>query len=512
MKQTARKTLGEIADFFAADIIWQHGDLEKSKPVFNLERQASKAFDGCIFIALPGAKYHANHFLDDAWQVGACWMITDQMPTEFRPGLGVWLVPNLAARLADFANWFYDYPSAKLNLIGVTGTNGKTTTSFLMAQMLHGLDQRVALMGTLGAGIYPHLHATGHTTPDLLTIQAWLADAVAQGCQFAVMEVSSHAVVQARIAGLQFRVKALTQVTEDHLDFHGSIQAYHQAKQDFFYKYPALQLPNETWVLNQADAIGQALLSPLSALNRASYSAHPVTLGSQSNAHLQLLNQQLSHEGFLLNLSWQGQAWSVKTALLGDYNLENLCCCITIALVMGFSSEDITRVVPQLVAPSGRLERVACQKPLNVVVDFAHTTDALRQVLLSLNKQRLAIDKTAALWVVFGCGGERDKTKRPAMTSVAYQLADHLILTSDNPRSEQIDAIFNDMLAGLPSAYDQLKIMIQPNRQLAIEAALAGAKEGDWVLIAGKGHETTQEINGIYFAFSDQQVIKDWRP
>ena len=522
MKQTARKTLGEIADFLAADIKWQQGELDGDKPVFNLERQASKAFDGCIFIALPGSKHHANHFIDAAWQVGACWMITDQMPTEFRPGLGIWLVPNLAARLADFANWFYDFPSTKLNLIGVTGTNGKTTTSFLMAQMLHGLDQRVALMGTLGAGIYPHLHATGHTTPDLLTIQAWLADAVAQGCLFAVMEVSSHAVVQARIAGLQFRVKALTQVTEDHLDFHGSIQAYHQAKQDFFYQYPAQQLANETWVLNQDDAIGQTLStsglprrsgsSLDSRINRFSYSAHPVEISLQSHADLQLLNQQLSPEGFLLNLSWQGQAWSVKTALLGDYNIENLCCCMTIALVMGFSSDDLTRVVPQLVAPSGRLERVDCKKPLNVVVDFAHTTDALRQVLLTLNKQRSAIDKTAALWVVFGCGGDRDKTKRPAMTSVAYQLADHLVLTSDNPRSEQIDMIFNDMLAGLPSGYDQLKIMIQPDRQLAIEAALAGAKEGDWVLIAGKGHETTQEINGIYFAFSDQQVIKDWTP
>jgi UDP-N-acetylmuramoyl-L-alanyl-D-glutamate--2,6-diaminopimelate ligase len=433
-------------------------------------------------------------------------------------------VPNLAARLADLANWFYDFPSTKLNLIGITGTNGKTTTSSLMAQMLHSLDQRVALMGTLGAGIYPHLHATGHTTPDLLTIQAWLADAVAQGCQFAVMEVSSHAVVQARIAGLQFRVKALTQVTEDHLDFHGSLQAYHQAKQDFFYHYPADQLATETWILNQVDAIGQTLLSaPLacgstaksashSGLKRVSYSAHPKKSDAQSNADLQLLKQRLSHKGFFLSLCWQQQAWSVKTVLLGDYNLENLCCCLTTALVLGFCPDALTRVVPKLVAPSGRLERVACQKPLNVVVDFAHTTDALRQVLLTLNKQRSALDNTAALWVVFGCGGDRDKTKRPAMTAVAYQLADHLILTSDNPRSEQIDAIFADMLAGLPPGYDPLKIRVQPNRQLAIEAALAGAKEGDWVVIAGKGHETIQEINGIYFAFSDQQVIKDWTP
>ncbi|AHF01795.1 UDP-N-acetylmuramyl peptide synthase [Thiomicrospira aerophila AL3] len=516
--QASPKTFAQLETFLAKDITQMFGASLGGLGVNGLFRHASYCTENSVFIALPGQRVHANSFAAQAVQAGARLMITDQCPAAIPESLVVWLVPALAERLATLANWFYDHPSRELCLIGITGTNGKTTTSFLTAQALHKLGHRVALMGTLGAGVYPDLVSTGHTTPDILTIQAWLYAAQQQGCKYAVMEVSSHAVVQGRIDGLAFAVKAMTQVTEDHLDFHGSLQAYHQAKMDFFLR----SLPGQSgyWVINQQDSVGQQLLKAIASYPSeampllAGYyprESAPAFAGPNPNS-LSLVKHKALAKGYQLDLAWQKKRFQLNSSLLGEYNIENLLCSLRILLAVGFNLADLVALAETLHAPSGRLEQVSCVKPLQVVVDFAHTTDALRQVLLTLNKQRSAIDKTAALWVVFGCGGDRDKTKRPAMTSVAYQLADHLVLTSDNPRSEQIDMIFNDMLAGLPSGYDQLKIMIQPDRQLAIEAALAGAKEGDWVLIAGKGHETTQEINGIYFAFSDQQVIKDWTP
>ncbi|SFR60830.1 UDP-N-acetylmuramoyl-L-alanyl-D-glutamate--2,6-diaminopimelate ligase [Thiomicrospira sp. ALE5] len=518
MIKVARKTMAELAAFLSPNIAAEQGVWQGNTSVFHLVRHANEASEGSVFIALPGLKTHANQYLQQARQAGAHWVISDRMPKQRPTDMGIWVVPNLSNRLADLANWFYDYPSSQLSLIGVTGTNGKTTTSFLVAQLLNLLGQKVALLGTLGAGVYPNLRYTGHTTPDILTTQAWLAEAVSEGCKFAVMEVSSHAIVQQRIAGLAFAIKALTQVTEDHIDFHGSVAAYHQAKQDFFIKgSQPKNHPAETWVVNIADGVGQQLDFALKqhsaepSISCVRYQAD-LSVVTHADASLVALAQSPRAHGFQLSLRWQQQAWSCHTNLLGDYNIENLLCSLSCVLSLGFDLKQVQDTVPSLVAPPGRLERVACLKPLNVVVDFAHTTDALRRVLQTLNELRQAIKPSCSIWVIFGCGGDRDKTKRPAMTAQAYQLADYLVLTSDNPRSEPIETILADMLAGLPSGFDNKKMIIETDRKRAIETALYRAKEGDWVLVAGKGHESTQQINGQCYVFSDQQVIKEWTP
>jgi len=517
------KTLADLHEFFGADVTSTHGTWDASMCVCRLSRQANQCDEQSVFIAMAGLRTHAHTYAVDAVLAGSRLMITDQLPESFPAGLALWLVPNLAARIEALAKWFYDDPSQDVNLIGITGTNGKTTTSFLTAQALHQLGYRVALMGTLGAGVYPDLVNTGHTTPDIFSIQAWLASAKQQGCQYAVMEVSSHAVVQGRISGLHFAVKALTQVTEDHLDFHGSLEAYHQAKMNFFTRYPGSK--QACWVLNQQDGVGQRLIklaSAQAANDAVKISAYAPCHGSSSiqaamgslrdTEVLTLSQQQALSNGYQLQVSWSGHGYSVTSHLLGDHNIENLFCSLRILLALGMNWGDLIRLVSDLKAPGGRLEQVPCAKPVQVLVDFAHTTDALRKVLTTLNAQRLAAQVDNSIWVVFGCGGDRDKTKRPAMTAVAYALADSVVLTSDNPRSEAVDVIIAEMLTGLPVDYDQTRVIIEADRQRAIELALSRAHAGDWVLVAGKGHESTQEINGHFYAFSDQQIIKEWLP
>lgn len=519
MRKTHCKTLAMLYQFLVDDISYTQGIWDAEMRVCRLSRQANQCDENSVFIATAGLRTHANTYAADAVLAGSRLMITDQLPENLPVGLAVWLVPNLPERIEALAKWFYDDPSQDVTLVGITGTNGKTTTSFLTAQALHQLGYRVALMGTLGAGVYPELVPTGHTTPDIFSIQAWLASARQQGCQYAVMEVSSHAVAQGRISGLSFAVKALTQVTEDHLDFHGSLQAYHQAKMNFFTQY--LGGKQACWVLNQHDGVGQTLIelalaqTGADAVKTAVYAPRCMHLDSQlsyKTAVLELAQQQAVTDGYQLQLTWQNQSYSVTSHLLGDYNIENLLCSLRILLALGVSWTELLILVPNLTAPKGRLEQVPCAKPLQVLVDFAHTTDALGKVLTTLNAQRLAAQVDNSIWVVFGCGGDRDKTKRPTMTAAAYALADKLVLTSDNPRTEAVDAIIAEMLTGLPEDYDQSRVMIEPDRQLAIATALSLAQAGDWVLVAGKGHETTQEINGHCYAFSDQQIIKEWLP
>jgi UDP-N-acetylmuramoyl-L-alanyl-D-glutamate--2,6-diaminopimelate ligase len=523
MSKTHCKTLAMLHEFLVDDISDIQGTWDAKMRVCRLSRQANQCDEYSVFIATAGLRTHANSYAADAVLAGARLMITDQLPENLSADLAVWLVPNLPEHMEALAKWFYDDPSQDVTLVGITGTNGKTTTSFLTAQALHQLGYRVALMGTLGAGVCPELVPTGHTTPDIFSIQAWLASARQLGCQYAVMEVSSHAVVQGRISGLSFAVKALTQVTEDHLDFHGSLQAYHQAKINFFTQH--FEAKQACWVLNQHDGVGQQLIELAlaqaggDALKTAAYapccapcSKSPVTQPQRNAEVLSLAKQHALKDGYQLQLAWQNQTYSVTSHLLGDYNNENLLCCLRILLVLGFNWRQLLTLVPKLTAPKGRLEQVPCVKPLQVLVDFAHTTDALGRVLTTLNAQRQAAQVKNSIWVVFGCGGDRDKTKRPAMTAAAYALADKLVLTSDNPRTEAVDAIIADMLTGLTEDYDQTRVMIEPDRQLAITTALNLAQSGDWVLVAGKGHETTQEINGHCYVFSDQQIIKEWLP
>ncbi|MBN2646185.1 MAG: UDP-N-acetylmuramoyl-L-alanyl-D-glutamate--2,6-diaminopimelate ligase [Thiotrichales bacterium] len=483
----------------------------------DLTEDSRQILPGAAFVALSGLRHHGLTFLTDVLARGAFLIISDRAPSEgqlaqCRAAKADWLyVPSLPNVLTDLAVWFFEHPSQKLTLIGITGTNGKTSTAFYTAQLLEAMGKKVGLIGTLGNGPLSSLQKSHNTTPGGLALQRLLAQFVELGLGYAVMEVSSHAIALGRIAQLQFSTLALTQVTSDHLDFHGSQAAYEAAKVQLFHQYPA-----EHKVINLRDSVGQSLLNeghPHSildhpsalwgyALNSTTESVLPISseVSRISGEHLQLTPQ-----GMRLQVHNQQHVFDLDLPLLGAFNAENVLCALSCLAAQGFALADLICAAKHLRPVVGRMERVASQ-PM-VLVDFAHTEDALEKLLIAAR----AHQPEAKLWVLFGCGGDRDVFKRPKMGAVAERLADQVFLTSDNPRSEPPEAIIEQILAGMqrPQA---AQVVVE--RQAAIESALRAASvdllQPIVLVIAGKGHEDYQEIQGQRYPFLDQQVVRDW--
>jgi len=495
---------------------------------------------GHCFVALQGERSHGLDFLESVLVKFAeqpALILTDQAPSVAQkaqlaqyPHVVFRVVEGLKECLAELASWFYDQPSRRIKVIGITGTNGKTSTAFYTAQLLNGLGFSTALMGTLGNGIFKQgqldaLASTLNTTPDVVTVQRLLATFVAKEVDYVVMEVSSHALVLGRVAGVAFDVVALTQVTRDHLDFHGSIESYHQAKQTLFTDYPA-----RIKVVNAGDTVGQKIVKRLASkenedslwryeiqANRTQYN-----MGATPEILPKLLcdSVQLTPKGMSLSLRvcalrrGGGEIQdTVFIPLLGAFNAENMVCALSIILASYPESEraecwrKLTLQLPQLQAVKGRMQPIAL--PSNsptVIVDFAHSPDALQQVLLAA-KQHLAPSSGGKLWAVFGCGGDRDQGKRPLMAEVAESFSDHVMVTSDNPRFEALEQIMAQIMTGFKAPND---ILVEPNRTKAIQQVLALSGAEDVVLIAGKGHENYQEINGIKIPFQDEKVVLNW--
>jgi UDP-N-acetylmuramoyl-L-alanyl-D-glutamate--2,6-diaminopimelate ligase len=379
-------------------------------------------------------------------------------------------------------NWFYDDPAQSLSLVGITGTNGKTSTCHYVAQWLSALGYSVAVMGTVGNGRWGALEEATHTTPDAVSLYRQLAQWRAQGVRVVVMEVSSHAIDQNRVIGLSFAVLALTQVTRDHLDYHGSQAAYAAVKMRLFQQWSATEL-----VLNVDDQLGQTLAYQ-----------HPQarTYSMQRQADLQCLSYQPLVHGLQLELAVGGMYWQGVVPLFGRFNIENLLCAMACVLSLGVSAEQLLPLLPATQAVRGRMQQVR-QQPV-VVVDYAHTPDALEKALQALR----AHAQQGCLWLVFGAGGNRDVGKRPLMGAVAEQLADFVLLTDDNPRYELPEQIAADIQAGMTKVVPYVA-----DRQQAICRAIRAAAREDVVLIAGKGHEAYQEIAGVRYAFSDEQAV-----
>lgn len=475
------KTLAQIAEFFA---------LQTDAPglvVQGLTPHAQLVEPGWGFVALPGAQRHGHEFWQQAKARGAVVVLSNQPIADC--DLPVLVVDELPARLAELANWFYDYPSHRIEVIGVTGTNGKTSTTHYLAQLLHLQGQRVGVIGTLGNGEYGYLEPSANTTPDVLVVQAWLARFVQQGLRWAVMEVSSHGLALGRIHGVRFACVALTQVTRDHLDFHKDVADYQATKMRLFQEYETRYR-----VVNLDDAIGRKIADHQACFG---YSMHN-RLADLFCGKLVLNSQGLSGE---VTLGSNHQAWSC--GLLGKFNAENILCVLSCLAALGFEFNSLVASLAKLQPVAGRMQQVEVSgRAIKALVDYAHTPDALEQVLLAIRAHVGA----GHLWVVFGCGGDRDKGKRPLMGEVAQGCADHVVVTSDNPRSEQAQQIIDDILVGMSQP-----VKVVNDRRAAIEWALAHAKEGDMVLVAGKGHEDYQEIQGVRYPFSDQKVIEQWR-
>jgi len=446
--------------------------------------------NGDVFIASKGANYHGLAYVDQAIANGAKAIIYDPETVNFdyQPVAGVLHIAltGLEKNLGAIAAKFYGFPSQKLEVIGVTGTNGKTSCSQFIAQSL----SNCGVIGTLGWGEPGKMTPTVNTTPDVLTNQKILNQFVRQKKSAVAMEVSSHGLQQGRVAGIDFKGAVFTNLTHDHLDFHGDMKAYLQAKLSLFTN-PKLQFA----VVNLDDLNAQVVLGGISANVQCwTFSSRG---RSQAGAESIIASQiNLGLEGIHFKVTWRGETLNAFSTLVGSFNLENLLAVLAVLLGMSIPFKDAVARLSQLKAIPGRMEQFGGKNKPTVFVDYAHTPDALEKVLMALNgKGRLS--------VVFGCGGNRDKSKRKAMGKIAETFADQVIITDDNPRNEPAINIIRDILAGCSSN----KVSVINDRSLAIRSAIEQASHLDCIVVAGKGHENYQEINGVRIPFSDQEII-----
>ena len=467
------------------------------------------------FIAWPGAATDGRAYVGAALSQGATACLVEAQGSEqwldkfslnTQPSSDcVAAYSGLKADTGWIADAYYEQPSKALKVLAVTGTNGKTSTTWWLAQALNALGQanakattRCALVGTLGVGEPPHLQATGMTTPDPVLMQAQFKKFVNQGVTHCAVEASSIGIAEQRLAGTQCELAVFTNFTQDHLDYHGSMAAYWQAKETLF-TWPHLKAA----VVNVDDDKGAQLATQLATQSATESRLDLWTCSSRNkSARLQAREIVRNFSGLQFEVLEGDETYPLQTSLIGDYNVDNLLSVIASLRALGVSLEQATQVCASLKAVPGRMEKIAPAQPAHLpltLVDYAHTPDAVAQTLLALKPFAQAMG--SKLWCVLGCGGDRDASKRPLMAAAAEGAADQLVITSDNPRHENPQQIANDMLKGLKApqaAYQEL------DRAKAIAHAVASANVQDIVLIAGKGHEETQEIAGVKYPFDDR--------
>ncbi len=444
------------------------------------------------FVAYPGAVHDGRDFIPDAISRGAPAVLWECEGFAWRDE---WRLPNLGVRhlkahASAIAGQTFGDPSARLWMVGVTGTNGKTSTSQWIAQSLDHLGKRSAVIGTLGQGLVDQLTPAANTTPDAIVLQRTLRDVLLAGAQACAMEVSSHGLDQGRVSGVKFDVALFTNLTRDHLDYHGTMEAYAEAKARLF-RARGLKAA----VLNADDPFGRELEKRLraTALQVISYGIGAGDL----NARIERLDT--AGIAFAVKSQW-GEA-RIESSLLGRFNVSNLLGVLGVLLASGVSLADAARILQRLHSVEGRMQNLGGNGQPKVVIDYAHSPDALEKALTTL---RDTVKAGQHLICVFGCGGDRDRGKRPVMGAIAARLAHHVIVTSDNPRTEPARAIIDGIVAGAPSS----DIDVIEDRREAIFAAVRRARAGDVVLVAGKGHESYQEIQGVRHAFSDVAVAR----
>lgn len=443
---------------------------------------------GDLFLAVPGNKVDGRAHIADALKRGAAAVAYEVDGATVLPMTDVPLIPvkGLIAQLSDIAGRFYGEPSRLVNLVGVTGTNGKTSITQLVAQALDALGEHCGLIGTLGTGFHGALQSGRLTTPDPIAVQSTLYDLKKAGAHAVAMEVSSHALDQGRVSALDFDIAVLSNLSRDHLDYHGSMQAYAAAKARLF-AWPGLKCR----VLNLDDAFGRELAEQAHDSRLITYSL------SDASATLCCRDAHFDDHGVRATLVTAHGEYSLRSPLLGRFNLSNVLAAVGVLMGMAYPLDDILKAMRNVEGPVGRMQRLGGgSKPL-VVVDYAHTPDALDQVL-----QALRPHAKSQLLCLFGCGGDRDSGKRPLMAQVAERLADRVLVTDDNPRSEDPLRIFDDIRAGFSSAAN---VTFVAGRGAAIAQLIASASLDDVVVLAGKGHEDYQEIDGERQPFSDLQ-------
>lgn len=458
-----------------------------------LQNDSRKVTAGDLFFAYPGAIADGRLFMTKAVEAGAVALVYDPfgMPETLLLPENIACIPvaNLASQLAAIAARFYGNAANTLCISGVTGTNGKTTIAWQLAQAHALLGQKSAYMGTLGQGETTHLEALDNTTPDALCIQKLLYNYQNSKIRYLCMEVSSHALCLHRVDSVKFTQAIFTNLTHDHLDFHKTMQDYAQAKARLF-AWPDL----ETAIINNDDDYAPMMKKALGA------NVRQLTYGLGEGALVRASAWTSDMRGTTVSVDSPWGRHQLTLNSLGKFNIYNGLAVFASLLASAYPIEDILAIMPKLQAAPGRMEVVA--KNPCVIVDYAHTPDALENSLTTLNAL-----KEGRLWVIFGCGGDRDKAKRPLMGKAAEKYADTMVITSDNPRSEKPEAIIDDIMQGLHPDTQALGMV---NRETAIRHALDHASEKDIILIAGKGHEAWQQIGAVRYAFSDQDIVREY--
>ena len=461
---------------------------DSDKQITSTVFDSRKVEQGSLFVAVRGTQVDGHQYIQKAIQQGAVAIVCEDLPTKEDQVVHTTYiqVADTSAALGLIAQNIYDHPSKKLQLIGVTGTNGKTTSATLLYQLFTELGYKVGLLSTVENKIGSQILQATHTTPDALTINALLQEMVEAGCSYAFMEVSSHAIHQNRIKGLQFRGGIFTNLSHDHLDYHKTFKEYINAKKKFFDDLPATAFA----LTNIDDKQGRIMVQNTKA-EIATYSLQRI-----ARYKAKILENRIDG----LHLTFNDQA--VFCRLIGIFNAYNLLAVYGVGDLLGIDPEELLLILSNLRAAEGRFDTVVLQGKTGII-DYAHTPDALENVLDTIQK---IATKAQQIITVVGCGGDRDRTKRPVMAKVACQKSDTIILTSDNPRSEDPHRILEEMEQGIPETASD-KVLVIENREQAIKTACKLARVGDIILIAGKGHEKYQEIKGEKFPFDDKQTL-----
>lgn len=471
-----------------------------------IQSDSRKVSEGDVFVAQAGTSVDGHTFIEQCIEKGAAVIVLDNpqyMPTISTSTTYV-LVKNSDEALGKMAHYWYGEPTKHLRLVGVTGTNGKTTTATLLYRLFKAMGNKVGLLSTVVNYVDDEAIPATHTTPDALSLNALLAQMVAAGCTYAFMEVSSHAIAQQRIAGLQFEGAIFTNLTRDHLDYHKTFDHYRDTKKQLFDHLPKTAFA----ITNNDDKNGLVMTQ--------NTKAHVYTYSTRSVADFRGKILEEGFDGMLLKI--QSVIGAINTEvfvpLVGRFNVSNLLAIYGCGVALGADSMEVLRILSGLSPVNGRFETIHSPKGWTAIIDYAHTPDALENVLKTINdiigaNSKKQTEPTQVITVV-GCGGNRDKGKRPIMARIAYDHSTQLILTSDNPRNEEPQDILQDMAAGLTNE-ELHRVLIIEDRALAIKTACTLARTGDVVLVAGKGHENYQIIKGVKYHFDDHEVVMQSR-
>jgi UDP-N-acetylmuramoyl-L-alanyl-D-glutamate--2,6-diaminopimelate ligase len=467
--------------------------------ITGVEYDSRRVKPGCLFVAMRGESSDGNRFIDKAIQAGAVAIVTDSSAEKPREGVAWAQVPHGRRALARVSENFYKHPAERIAITGITGTNGKSTTAFLIESILSAAGRKSALIGTIEYHVAGKIYPAPHTTPEALELARMFREALGHGATDAVMEVSSHALAQQRVFGIPFDVAVFTNLTRDHLDYHKTMDEYFAAKRALF-EGCGTDAPRAA-VTNLDDEYG----SKLAQFSRKRSSVVLSYGWSRGDFHAE--NADITPRGTRFDMVTPQEKLAIFSPLIGRVNVYNILAASAACFARGCSAESIAKGVSELTHVPGRFQRVDCGQPFTVVVDYAHTDDALRNLTALAREFVTRSGGAARVITLFGCGGDRDRAKRPLMGEAAGRGSDFVVLTSDNPRSEDPAAIINDALVGLQKT--GVKYTVEVDRRKAIALAIGEARPGDIVLLAGKGHEKVQVTREGSHPFDDVEVARE---